>query len=168
MSAGKFKLFRKTLIIEATRETPADMIKLVRETLAEAGQHGTEVDDLRIVTAHSETVLQVKHTEIWRSSFLSRENIVARMVSAVQKAPVVTHAQPPTLGETILSFVYRGEQLEAVLGDFEERFHKLAASGGMRLARAWYWWQVVRSAAAFTLRWGRKLGPLAEIVRRLT
>lgn len=73
----------------------------------------------------------------------------------------------PRLGELLISVVCQRKVREAVLGDLEEGFQTRAHARGARIARRWYWWQVAKSAAAFTWRWTRRLLELDELIRRI-
>jgi hypothetical protein len=73
------------------------------------------------------------------------------LVDAVFKVPHHGRqiAQVPALGETILSYVCSPERVHSILGDLEEIFRKREQRAGVRAARRWYWWQVVRAVCAF-------------------
>lgn len=60
----------------------------------------------------------------------------------------ITILQPPRLGERILSLFLDQEDKEAVIGDFEEGFYLVASKFGLRKARRWYWFEIVRSTPA--------------------
>jgi hypothetical protein len=53
--------------------------------------------------------------------------------------------EPPAAGVSILSWLYRGDSLEALLGDLEEEYQKRAMEHGVSAAQRWYYWQVARS-----------------------
>jgi len=57
----------------------------------------------------------------------------------------------PTAGETILAYLCKPDRLEVTLGCLEENFRRRAAKHGPRTAQRYYWFQVVRAIAAFSL-----------------
>jgi hypothetical protein len=58
----------------------------------------------------------------------------------------------PWVGECILEYVCSSDRLEVVLGDLERNFRRRTAKRGLAAARRWYWWQVMRSVAAFGIQ----------------
>jgi hypothetical protein len=69
----------------------------------------------------------------------------------------------PAAGELLLSYVTSPESLEAMLGDLEERFRKIASRHGLPAARLWYSWEVARSVVNFIGR----AAVLWELLRKL-
>lgn len=72
----------------------------------------------------------------------------------------------PRIGQGIVSLL-SGEMREAVLGDLAERFEKRVAQRGEQNARVWFWWQVTRTTAQFSLRWVRRLVELDAVLQRI-
>ena len=64
------------------------------------------------------------------------------------KRPVL---EVPTVGETILTYLCKPDRLEVTLGCLEESFRRRAAKHGLRAAQRYYWFQVGRAIAAFSL-----------------
>ena len=53
---------------------------------------------------------------------------------------------PPTFGETVISFLLTEDNSEEILGDLAEMFNAHGHQSGLRQARAWYYFQIIRSA----------------------
>ena len=53
--------------------------------------------------------------------------------------------RPPAMAEWLMSLSCAHVERDAVLGDLEESFHKVAAAAGRRTACRWYWRQTVAS-----------------------
>ena len=79
------------------------------------------------------------------------------------------HAVPrvPRLGEVLAGLLCDPALREAILGDLAERFEERVRRRGPKAAKAWYWWQVVRSFGPFAWRWARRLIELDEILQRI-
>jgi hypothetical protein len=73
----------------------------------------------------------------------------------------------PEFGASILAFVCSPDRLEAVLGDLEENFHRIALKRGVSAARRWYYYQIVRSVLAFSFGLLRTGLAITEILRKL-
>lgn len=81
-------------------------------------------------------------------------------------ASAVFTPSPPRAGEFLIGlFCTRGLR-EAIVGDLAEKFQERAATSTRR-ARAWYWFQVVRSFGAFGWGWVRRLAELDAIFQRI-
>jgi putative ABC transport system permease protein len=59
---------------------------------------------------------------------------------------------PPRLAERLLNIVSSTEDRAYVLADFEEEFEERANTAGLAAARAWYWREVLHSAAPLAAR----------------
>jgi hypothetical protein len=73
----------------------------------------------------------------------------------------------PALGEQILSYVCSSDHLEEILGHMQERFRNEAETRGIKSARRWYWWQVVRSAGLFALKLLSRFVSMWELLEKL-
>ena len=87
---------------------------------------------------------------------------VARIRGSVGKGVNV-----PRLGEVALWFICPRKQREGVLGDLEEDFRKCCRDHGLRTAQVWYWWQVIRTAAANTSAFALKATMVETVLRKL-
>ena len=81
------------------------------------------------------------------------------------REPRPPHEVPP-LGEQILRFVCRSDELEGMLGDLQENFQEQSEKYGATAAKRWYWWQVTRSAGAFALKLLGKVVAARELLRK--
>ena len=75
-------------------------------------------------------------------------------------------AKVPTFAALILGFVCPPDRLEAVLGDLDQTFQRLAKECNIRAARKWYYWQVIRSVAAFGFGGLQKAAALYELFEK--
>jgi hypothetical protein len=82
----------------------------------------------------------------------------------------VAQASVPKRAEWLAYLLLPRSHRESMLGDLEEEFHTtIAAKFGLRRARFWYWWQVVRSIVPLLSRRLTKLaflGGIVDLLRR--
>jgi hypothetical protein len=100
--------------------------------------------------------------DLWaqRTIILTQESIVSKDLSP-------SELSIPTAAETIISYVCTPDRLEAVLGDLERNFARRAAKHGEEEARRWYWWQTVRTVAAFGVQIVVRIVMVRELLRKL-
>jgi predicted permease len=67
--------------------------------------------------------------------------------------------RPPALARFLAAFVAGRADREFLLGDLEDRFHRILEEKGVAAARRWYWSQVVRGI-------GWAVRPDVEVIRR--
>ena len=79
----------------------------------------------------------------------------------------VKHSAVPRSGELVLWFVCPPKQREGVLGDLEEDFQKCLRDHGLRTAQTWYWWQVLRTAAANASAFALKVTMAEAVLHKL-
>jgi hypothetical protein len=87
-----------------------------------------------------------------------------KVISVVSSPPRI---ELPTIGESILSYLYPPEHLVGMLGDLEEGFHNRVAKHGLRAGRRWYLWQVTRSVLVCAFRLLRILVLIREALEKL-
>ena len=105
---------------------------------------------------------------------LERRNVQA-LLRLELRSWVISIAPPrpaplevPGVSERVLSLVCPPYMVDAVMGDLEERFGKLATRHGPGFARWWYRYQVGWATLSFGGRLFTRLGSIAEIFKRLT
>ena len=64
---------------------------------------------------------------------------------------------PATLAGKLLAFCLHQRDMEAVIGDFEQEYYRIASELGARQAMRWYWLEVLRSMPALLLLNSQKL-----------
>lgn len=73
----------------------------------------------------------------------------------------------PSAAETIISYICTADRLEAILGDLQRNFLRRAVKHGETAAQRWYWWQTIRTVAAFGVQIGVKLAMVRELLEKL-
>jgi hypothetical protein len=73
----------------------------------------------------------------------------------------------PAAAEHILAWIVTPDILDAVLGDMESGFYRIAKRHGHQAATRWYVWQVGRSAGHFAIRKLMHAVRLTAILHRL-
>ncbi len=76
-------------------------------------------------------------------------------------------SQPPAYAEKVLLLVLPAKDADAILGDMQERFTKVAAKHGPLFAQWYYVSQAFRSACAVLLAMIMRIGPVASLVERI-
>lgn len=75
---------------------------------------------------------------------------------------------PPRWTEWLLCCgMMLSDDTDVVMGDFEEKYHKLVATYGRKKANRQYWWEVLRSTIPLFVREFRKLLGLIEWIKSL-
>jgi hypothetical protein len=70
---------------------------------------------------------------------------------------------PPGLAEWLITLLVPNRRAETLLGDFEQRFNRHIETRGLRMARALYWGEVLRSILPLVIVKAKKLGVIAVI-----
>jgi hypothetical protein len=85
------------------------------------------------------------------------------------ETPVASNPQPPAKAELLLYWFLKKDEQEAIIGDLIERYPKIHARLGERLARRWFWGEMVHSLWPLIKRALLKAGglvTLSEWIRR--
>jgi hypothetical protein len=70
---------------------------------------------------------------------------------------------PPGIAEVLITLIVPDGRSEPLLGDFEERFHRHVETRGLKMAKALYWAEVLRSILPILVAKAKKLGVIAVI-----
>jgi hypothetical protein len=81
--------------------------------------------------------------------------------------PQVVEVAVPSGGEFLLALITTPDRLEAILGDFESGFRRVARTHGEAKARQWYWWQTVRTGAALILPALVRMVGVSQLLHRI-
>ena len=77
-------------------------------------------------------------------------------------------ADPPQIGEKLLYLFLDKKSRESLPGDLQEEFETtIVPKFGVRYARFWYWWQVLRSIGPLLCKQIRKFLTFAWIAEKL-
>lgn len=144
-------------------ESSADLFSktgllMARPFKAVAGQYKTQMNvwwavmDLRVAELREETDRLEKEIAALES----------RLEEKVRQPFAI-----PSLAESVISYVCAPDRLEAVLGDLQRNSCRYASKHGAKAARRWYWWQTVRTFAAFGFQTLARLVLAHELLKRL-
>jgi hypothetical protein len=81
-----------------------------------------------------------------------------------------TRTVNPKNARFLIQLLMANKEGDALLGDLEERFNRIAQEHGVERARFWYWFQVVTSLRPIAWAWLKRITGLAaayEAIRRI-